>query len=63
MANRPATTPAAVPARKAARRPWRCAIRPAGRVQAAMPITKTEIGRVASAGLGASMLPMIAPVA
>jgi len=36
---------------------------PAGSVQAAMPTTKIEIGRVASAGLGASVFPTIAPVA
>lgn len=36
---------------------------PAGKVQAAMPTTKTEMGSVASAPLGASVLPTIAPVA
>jgi hypothetical protein len=36
---------------------------PAGKVQAAIPTTKMEMGRVASALLGASMLPTMAPVA
>jgi hypothetical protein len=36
---------------------------PAGRVQAAIPTTKTEMGSVASALLGASMSPTMAPVA
>src|SRR5919112_2452125 len=61
-ANNPTRTPDPVPVRKAARRPWRRAMAPAGRVQAAMPTTKIEIGRVASAWLGARMLSTIAPV-
>ena len=36
---------------------------PAGRVHTAIPTTKMEIGSVASAGLGASVLPTMAPVA
>jgi hypothetical protein len=36
---------------------------PAGSVLAAMPTTKMEIGRVARAGVGASVLPMMAAVA
>ena len=38
------------------RRPWRWARAPAGKVQTAIPTTKTEIGSVARALLGASML-------
>jgi hypothetical protein len=36
---------------------------PTGSVQLAMPTTKIEIGRVASALSGASVLPTTAPVA
>ena len=39
-----------------------CAITPAGNAQSPIPTTKIEIGKVASAWLGASMFPTIAPV-
>ena len=36
---------------------------PAGRMQAAIPTTKTEIGKVANEAFGASMCPTMEPVA
>jgi len=62
-ASRPTSTPQPVPARKDARRPWRRAMAPVGRMQAAMPTTKMEMGRVERVLAGASMSPTIAPVA
>ena len=62
-ASNPTSTPQAVPARNAARLPWRRAMAPTGMMQAAMPTTKMEMGSVASALSGASMSPTIAPVA
>ena len=62
-ASRPTSTPQTVPAMNAARRPWRRAIAPAGRMQAAMPTTKIDSGSVARALSGASRSPTMAPVA
>ena len=63
MASSPVSTPAALPTMKAARRPCRRVIAPTGRMQAAMPTTKMEIGKVASNGVGANWAPTMAPVA
>jgi len=47
----------------AARRPYRRVMAPTGKMQAAMPTTKIEMGSVASTGSGASLSPMMALVA
>src|SRR3546814_13101100 len=54
-ASKPTSTPQPAPARNAMRRPYRRAIAPAGSMQAAMPTTKMEIGKVSSALSGASI--------
>ena len=63
IAGMPVSTPAPVPVRNAARRPRRRAKAPIGKMHAAMPTTKIEMGSVANAGEDESMSPTMAPVA